>query len=173
MRGLGVGISGLVVAGLLLACGGSEKKAKSADDAPPSTQDETPKWEGAASPHPDDNPPPKSSSSGGAVHEAPTKRSDQYDKEGTEVALKRAARQVKANCGAAKGEDGKAAGPWGKATVTVRLGHNGHSQGVTVPEPYAGKPVGVCVEKSFTNLQFPPWQGQDAEVQWDVEIVKP
>lgn len=175
MRRIGDGICGLIVASFVVACGGGGKeKAKTPADEKPSYAEETPKWEGAASPHPEDNPPPKSSSGGGgAVQEAPSKRTDQYDKEGTEVALKRAARQVKANCGQAKDENGKAVGPWGKATVMVQLGHNGHSKGVTVPAPYQGKPTGVCVEKAFTNLQFPPWAGQDAEVPWEVEIVEP
>ncbi len=107
------------------------------------------------------------------MHEAPSKRSDQYDKEATEMVLKRAARQVKDNCGAAKDESGKAVGPWGKATIQVQLGHNGRSKGTTIPSPYQGKPTGNCVEKAFTNLTFPPWQGQDAEVDWEVELLEP
>ena len=43
--------------------------------------------------------------------EAPRQRTDQYDKDATEIVIKRAARQVKDNCGAAKGDDGKATGP--------------------------------------------------------------
>jgi hypothetical protein len=105
--------------------------------------------------------------------EAPTRRTDQYDKEATEVVIKRAARQVKANCGAAKGDDGKATGPWGKVTVQLQLGSNGHSKGITVPSPYQGKPAGNCIEKAFTNLTFPPWGGTDTEVSWEVELVSP
>src|SRR4051812_24041398 len=58
---------------------------------------------------------------------------DTYDKEATEVILARAARSVKANCGHAKDENGKAVGPWGKTKVAVKLGHNGRSKGATVP----------------------------------------
>lgn len=153
----------------LLACGGSEKKVQDPTDTPPATQDETPKWEGASS-----NPTPEpKAASGSTVNEAPKRRSDQYDKEGTEIALKRAARQVKDNCGQAKDENGKAIGPWGKATVQVELGHNGHSKGITVPSPYQGKPVGACVEKAFTNLTFPPWAGSDTTVDWEVDLVEP
>ncbi len=89
------------------------------------------------------------------------------------MVLKRAARQVKANCGASVGEDGKASGPWGKATVTVKLGHNGHSQGATVEAPYDGKPVGRCMTQAFSILIFPPFAGPDADVEWPVEVVKP
>jgi len=96
-----------------------------------------------------------------------------YDKEAVEVGLKRAARQVKANCGAATDEDGKASGPWGKTTVTVKLGHNGHSQGATIGPPYDGKPAGKCTVQAFAILTFPPFAGGDTTVDWPVEIVPP
>lgn len=156
------------MAGVLFACGGQKKEAQDPSEKA-STSDEVPKWEGATNPSPNEPKPAKS----GTVNEAPRRRNDQYDKEGTEVALKRAARQVKDNCGQAKDDSGKAVGPWGKVTIQVQLGHDGHSKGTTIPSPYAGKPTGVCVERAFTNLQFPPWQGQDAQIDWEVEIVEP
>jgi hypothetical protein len=161
------------IAGGLLACGGKEK-AKDPTDKPAYT-DETPKWEGATTPEPSANTTSKSSPGvgGGTVNEAPAKRSDQYDKEAIEVVLKRAARQVKDNCGHAKDDNGKATGPWGKTTIQVQLGHNGHSKGTTVPGPYQGKPTGNCVEKAFTNLTFPPWAGADTQVDWEVELIEP
>jgi len=151
----------------IVACGGEKKEAKDPSDKP--VPEETPKWEGA------DRTPPEDKPKAGAprVNEPPKQRSDQYDKEATNVALKRAARQVKDNCGATKDENGKATGPWGKLTVQVQLGHNGHSQGTTVPPPYAGKPVGNCIERAFKNLTFPPWQGADTQVDWEVELVEP
>lgn len=158
--------------GGLFACGGEKKGAKDPSDTPPSYSDETPKWEGAGPP-PDPVTPKTAGGSGTAPIEAPKQRSDQYDKEGTEIALKRAARQVKENCGAAKDENGKAVGPWGKTTIQVQLGHNGHSKGTNVPSPYQGKPTGTCVEKAFTNLTFPPWAGADTQVDWEVELVEP
>jgi hypothetical protein len=97
-----------------------------------------------------------------------------YDKEAVEVQLKRAARQVKANCGSATDDDGKANGPWGSTKVNVTLGRNGHVRGVAVPSPYDGKPVGVCVVHAFEKIQFPPYPGSsDVAVDWDVEIVHP
>jgi hypothetical protein len=158
--------------GGLFACGASKKESRDPSDEKPSYTDETPKWEGASSAPPEE-PKTTKSSSGGAVTEAPKRRSDQYDKEGTDVALKRAARQVKANCGQAKDENGKAVGPWGNVTIQVQLGHNGHSKGTTVPPPFQGKPSGTCVENAFTNLTFPPWAGADTEVSWEVEIPEP
>lgn len=177
MRGrLGLLISGVCVAGILLACGSTQKDPKDPSEKT-SSNDETPKWEGATNPKPDDPKETKTTksggSSGGAVQEAPRRRTDQYDKEGTEVALKRAARQVKENCGQAKDDNGKAVGPWGKTTIQVQLGHEGRSKGTTVPAPYTGKPTGTCVERAFTNLAFPPWQGQDAQVDWEVELIEP
>jgi len=173
---------GVVSVVALVACGDKkEAKDPSTEDKPPAGNEETPKWEGASN-----DPPAKpsggssgsGSSSGGSgggatVNEKAGRRHDQYDKEGTEVALKRAARQVKDNCGQAKDDNGKAIGPWGKVTIQVALGANGHTKGTTVPAPYQGKPVGTCIERSFMNLSFPPWSGGDTQVNWDVELVEP
>jgi hypothetical protein len=96
-----------------------------------------------------------------------------YDRGSIEVVLKRAARQVKANCGAATDENGSATGPWGKTTVTVKLGHNGHSKSGTIPAPFDGKATGNCAVKAFGNLIYEPFAGSDADVDWPVEIHKP
>jgi hypothetical protein len=161
-----------VVASILIAgCGSKPKQADdpTSENGTKTSTEETPKWEGATTPpKASDEPKPKA---GGGVQEAPTRRTDQYDKEATEVVIKRAARQVKENCGAAKDDNGKATGPWGKATLQIQLGKNGHSKGVTVPAPFQGKPTGNCIEKAFTNLTFPPWGGSDTEVSWEVELV--
>jgi len=100
-------------------------------------------------------------------------RTDTYDKEATEVVLKRAARQVKANCGMATDDNGKANGPWGKTTIAVTLGHNGHSKGATIPPPFEGKPTGKCAMQAFSILTFPPWAGGDTTVEWEIEIPQP
>jgi hypothetical protein len=96
-----------------------------------------------------------------------------YDRTEIEVVLKRAARQVKANCGAATDDEGSHVGPWGKTMVTVRLGHNGHSKGGAVPAPFDGKATGRCAGQAFANLIYPPFPGSDADVDWPVELVKP
>jgi hypothetical protein len=108
---------------------------------------------------------PSTSSSGGKTP---------YDRDAVEVQLKRAARQIKSACGSATDDDGKATGPWGSTKVNVVLGRNGHIKGVTVPAPYDGKPVGVCVQHAFEKLWFPPYaSSSDVSVDWDVEIVPP
>jgi hypothetical protein len=96
-----------------------------------------------------------------------------YDRAQLEVTLKRAARQVSANCGAATDDTGTASGPWGKTTITVKLGHNGHSRGGAVPPPFDGKTTGRCVVQAFTNLIYAPFAGADVDVDWPVEIKKP
>jgi len=170
MRSVALGlVFGLVVSPLALGCGGAAKPAKDPSETPTS-QEETPKWEGASVVKEESKPQP---AGGAAVTEGSARRADQYDKEATEVVLKRAARQVKDNCGAAKDDNGKATGPWGKATIQIVLGHNGRSKGLTVPAPYQGKPTGNCVEKAFTNLTFPPWGGADTQIDWEVELVQP
>lgn len=95
-----------------------------------------------------------------------------YDKDAVEISLKRAARQVFANCGGTRDEQGKATGPWGKVTVTVQLGHNGHSQGATMGAPFSGSPVGKCIFNAFNNMIYPPFAGGDTTVSWEVESVK-
>ena len=87
--------------------------------------------------------------------------------------MKRAARQVKGNCGGAKDSDGKATGPFGKTMVTVVLGRNGHSKSATVDSSLADKPAGKCIVQAFSNLTYAPWAGSDATVQWEVELVQP
>ncbi len=114
-----------------------------------------------------------SGSSAPPVASPPTRRSDQYDKEHTDIVLNRAVRQVKANCGLATDDTGKPAGPWGKVTISVMLGRNGHSKGATVPAPYDGTPPGRCIVHAFSSLTFPPWGGADTPVDVELEIPKP
>ena len=97
-----------------------------------------------------------------------------YDKEAVDAQLKRAAKQVQANCGSASDEEGNKTGPWGSTTATIVLGRNGHVQDVTLPAPYAGKPVGDCVVNSFKKIQYPPYAASgDQSVTWDVKIADP
>jgi len=97
-----------------------------------------------------------------------------YDKDAVNIELKRAARQVKANCGSATDDQGKATGPWGATKASVVLGRNGHVKQVTVPSPYDGKPVGDCVVDAFQRIQFPPYAGSsDVTIDWDIEITRP
>jgi hypothetical protein len=106
--------------------------------------------------------------------DAPSGGGTPYDKDAVEIELKRAGRQVKANCGSATDEDGAATGPWGKLTINVTLGRNGHVKLVTVPAAYDGKSVGVCIAHAFQKIQFPPYGGStDIIVDRDVELVKP
>lgn len=182
-------LAGVLALGLV-ACGGGGKGADSPGTCPegtvlkgsdcvPAGEEESGSGGGSSS---------KGSSSGGEEHasssggggsgggeEAPsTSGKAPYDKEAVDVQLKRAARQVKANCGSATDDDGKATGPWGSTKVSVTLGRNGHVRGVTIPTPYDGKPVGVCVVHAFEKIQFPPYPGStDVVVDWDVEIVQP
>jgi len=108
------------------------------------------------------------SPSGGSGEKPP------YDKDAVEAELKRAARSVKASCGASTDEDGQATGPWGATRASVTLGRNGHVKKVTVPAPYDGKPVGVCVVHAFEKIWFPPYgASSDSVVEWDVDIVRP
>jgi hypothetical protein len=169
----------------LVACGGAAKQADSPEACPEgtvlkgsdcvSTGDETPSSSastgGAKSGDAADGP---NGGGGGSGDSTAAASATPYDKDAVNVELKRAARQVKANCGTATDDDGKANGPWGKTQASVVLGRNGHVKRVSVPAPYDGKPVGECVVDAFQRIQFPPYAGSsDVTVDWDIEITHP
>lgn len=117
---------------------------------------------------------PSSGATGGASGDSEPVGGGSYDKEAVEAQLKRAAKQVRANCGSASDDEGAKTGPWGNTTATIVLGRNGHVREVTVPAPYGGKPVGDCVVNSFRKIQYPPYNASsDTSVNWDVQIVEP
>ena len=157
-------VFGLASAALTLAaCGGKPAEdASTARETTTADSDPGPKEEAAPPPRKASPPPPPD-----------TTPKTVYDKEAVEIDLKRAARQVLANCGAASDDQGKANGPWGKTTITVQLGHNGHSKGATMQAPFDGSPTGKCIFNSFNNLIYPPFAGGDTTVEWEVESVKP
>jgi hypothetical protein len=170
-------LGGILIVPLLLACG-PKKPAEDAEGAPKTDAPKDDgtggvKWEGASAEDkqarqagpPAGTPPPTSTSIG-------QNRTDSYDKEQTEIVLRRAARQVKEHCGEAKDENGKAPGPWGKTNISVNLGHNGRSKGATIQAPYDGKPTGRCAVQAFSALTFPPWSGADTTIDWEIEIVQ-
>jgi hypothetical protein len=185
------------IACALVACGGS---AKQADDASSQhtakTDDDTPKWDSSSSTTTPSSSSgssassDSSSSSGGDTAASGASPNGSSSSTGTtdttaaaasnagphgeaEIALKRAARQAKANCGAATDSDGKATGPFGKTTVSIVLGRNGHSKTVTVDPSLDGKPAGNCILQAFKNLTYAPWAGADATTTWEVELVQP
>lgn len=163
-------VAALVVGPVVLlagawACGGESKPAVSPDGDPSVYESRS---SGGNS-----GPASTSTSNLGNIQEHGDLKHNTYDKENTEVVLRRAARQVKDNCGAAKDENGVALGPWGKLRIHVTLGHGGRSKLGTVPVPYADKPVGRCIAQAFSNLIFPPWAGEDTDVEWEVELQKP
>jgi len=187
MKGLGTGASRGMVALCLAtaACGGGAKGADSPGTCPDGTvlkgSDCVP---ASAGPDPagDETPPPKApkadadqpAPAAAPASDAPSAGGPPYDKDAVEIELKRATRQVKANCGSATDDDGAATGPWGKTTASVTLGRNGHVKQVTVPAPYDGKAVGVCIVHAFQKIQFPPYGGSvDVAVDREVELKKP
>jgi hypothetical protein len=169
-------LSGLIgctwLATAAMACGSPAQPANGANDvgdAGVAMTEPAPKWDSTSSAAAATSPgTPVTNSTTPGAH-----RTDVYDKEATETELRRAALQVKRNCGEAKNTDGKAVGPWGKTQVQVTLGHNGHVRGVTIADPFNGAPSGNCVLQAFGLLSFPPWDGPDTTIPWDVELVQP
>jgi hypothetical protein len=188
-----VGIAPIAFA--LVACGGSPKQADDASSQNTAKSDDegAPKWDSSSttttpsSASTSSAATDSSSSSGGDTAASGASPNGSSSSTGTtaapasnagpngeaEIALKRAARQAKANCGAAKDADGKATGPFGKTTVNIVLGRNGHSKNVTLDSSFDGKPAGKCIIQAFTNLTYAPWAGADATTQWEVELVQP
>ena len=145
---------------------GAESHAS--DDSSSSASSERASSASGAGTAPSSDSPAAASGSGGASGKTP------YDKDSVEIELKRAARQVKANCGSSTDDNGTAPGPWGKTAASITLGRNGHVKGVTVPAPYDGQPAGLCAVNAFTKIQFPPYASStDVVVEWDIEFVKP
>ena len=189
MRAMGKRTITALAALALVACGGGGKGADSPGTCPagttlkgsdcvPSGDDDSAGSSGGGTggtggtgKSGDDGDKSGGSSAGGG--DAPSSGSTPYDKDAVDVQLKRGARQVKANCGAATDENGASTGPWGKTTITVKVGHNGHSKGGSVPAPFDGKATGRCVVQAFSNLIYAPFPGGDADVDWPVEITKP
>ena len=113
-------------------------------------------------------------STGGGYHPPPPGEKTAYDKDAVDTALKKAAIQVKGNCGATTDENGKAVGPWGKVKVAITLARNGRIRDVAVPPPYGDKPVGKCIGLAFRNLVYPPYAApSDVILEWEVELVAP
>jgi hypothetical protein len=173
----------------LVACGGGAKQADAPGNCPDGTvlkgSDCVPPGTEA---HASDSAPPSSdnASTGSGASTAASDTSSApgggsgsgggtpYDKDSVEIELKRASRQVKANCGSSTDDNGTAPGPWGKTTASITLGRNGHVKDVSVPAPYDGQPDGLCVINAFTKIQFPPYaSSSDVVVPWDIELVKP
>ncbi|HXN30256.1 MAG TPA: hypothetical protein VN894_00280, partial [Polyangiaceae bacterium] len=119
----------------LSACGGS-KQAKSPETCPEGTvlSGESCIADSAGAAKPGGEPKaggdvdsPKASSkgpggssagAGGAIAESEVSAGS-YDKEAVDAQLKRAAKQVRANCGAASDEEGAKTGPWGSTAATI------------------------------------------------------
>jgi hypothetical protein len=181
------GVLGAFGLAVLTACGGGGKGADSPGNCPEGTVLRGSDCLPADGPsHTSDDEKPSSTSSSGSSADGPLGNSEApassgpsggklpYDKDSVEIELKRAARQVKANCGSATDDNGSAPGPWGKTTANVTLGRNGHVKDVSVPAPYEGQPDGVCAVNAFKKIQFPPYaSSSDAVVPWDIEFVKP
>ena len=191
-----VGVAPIAFA--LVACGGSPKQADDASSQNTAKTDDegAPKWDSSSSTTMPSSAstanaatdsssstggdsavsgasPNGSSASTGTTDSSAAPASNAGPHGEAEIALKRAARQAKANCGAAKDDTGKATGPFGKTTVSIVLGRNGHSKNVTVDSSLDGKPAGNCVLQAFKNLTYAPWAGADAATTWEVELVQP
>jgi hypothetical protein len=190
MRGMKRALVGVALA--LVACGGGEKGAESPGTCPegtvlkgsdcvpaetagaPAGGDDAPKKSSHKKKDDDDSASAGGGGGGGGGDTSGSSGGGGYDKDAVGAQLRRSAKQIKSNCGSATDDEGKATGPWGSVTASIVLGRNGHIKDVSVPDPYAGKPVGICVVRALQKVVFPPYAGSsDAQITWDFELVKP
>ncbi len=97
-----------------------------------------------------------------------------FDDEAVTALLTRATRQAQENCTKVRNAEGKLAGPWGTATVTIVLGHaSGRVRELTLDETFDDTPPGRCIEGAYKLLMVPPWTGRDKTVERAIVLEKP
>ena len=97
-----------------------------------------------------------------------------YDEEAVNLVITRATRQAQDNCAKTRNAEGRLAGPWGTATVTIVLNHaSGRVKDVLVDDAFDDTPTGRCIEGAYKLLIVPPWSGKDRAVERLVSLEKP
>ena len=106
---------------------------------------------------------------------ATSARADQsFDEEGVNLVVARASRQAQDNCAKVRNAEGRMAGPWGTAKVTLVLNHSsGRVRDVLVDDAFDDTPTGRCVEGAYKLLIVAPWSGKDAVLERDITLTKP
>ncbi len=105
-----------------------------------------------------------------APEPTPDSPKSRIDEGYTTMMLNRASAFSKTQCGAATNDAGQLKGPWGKASVTLKVGRNGRPFDVVIGAPHAGTPTGNCVVHNFEALIFLPYPGDHDETR-EVEVV--
>ncbi len=105
---------------------------------------------------------------------APALADQSYDEEAVSLVITRATRQAQDNCAKTRNAEGRLAGPWGTATVTLVLNHaSGRVKDVFVDDAFDDTPTGRCIEGAYKLLIVPPWTGKDRTVERVVTLEKP
>jgi len=105
---------------------------------------------------------------------APALADQSFDEEEVSLIVARATRQAQENCSKTRNAEGKLAGPWGQATVTLVLNHaSGRIKDVFVDDAFDDTPTGRCVEGAYKLLVVPPWNGKDRTLERVVVLEKP
>lgn len=90
-----------------------------------------------------------------------------FDKQQTQVSVNRGARQA-AECAKIHSE-----GPFGEAAVVLIIDNKGKIEDAQLSPPFAGTPLGKCVEQAFEHESVPPWDGPDEKLNATVTLKKP
>lgn len=99
-------------------------------------------------------PPPKPTVDATKIEDQPNARKpSKFDEKLTHDVINRATRQA-TNCPQIHAE-----GPFGEFSLTLVLSEKGKIADVRLPAELADKPIGKCIQKSYSVESFPPWEG--------------
>lgn len=118
--------------------------------------------------NPLDDAPPAEPSSEAAEPAGPNDiatKKGKFDDAMAKVTLARAAKNAH-SCIAMAGKDD----PRGDTTVTVTFSGTGKTTKATIPAPYDGTEIGKCATRAFVAIVFPPFDGDDVNVDQAVDL---
>ena len=91
----------------------------------------------------------------------------QFDKEQTEMELKRATRSAETCTGVVEAK------AYGEIEVTITFQEDGTVRQVAVPAPHDGTPLGDCITRAYEAVIVPPYSGGDQIMSWKLTLKKP
>jgi hypothetical protein len=92
-----------------------------------------------------------------------------FDRNQTEMELKRATRSAE-SCPGVVAEQEKKDHPRGETRVSVTFQEDGTVRQISIPSPFDGTPVGDCVMRAYKSVIIPPYTGGDQIIDWDLSL---
>jgi hypothetical protein len=107
--------------------------------------------------------------SGVEAEETDSEKTGKWDKEGTELELKRATLSAE-TCPETLPDEQKKDSPKGTAQVTLTFSNDGHVKQSSISEPFADTPVGKCVLRAMGAIIVEVYEGPEETVTWEVDL---